>query len=54
VNHERSATGTGASSPAIAWSRTALRMTGLVPTAVNTVGRATPASAAMSSIDVAR
>jgi len=38
----------------IAWSRTALRMTGLVPTAVNTVGRATPASAAMSSIEVAR
>ena len=50
----RSAIGTGASSPARACSTTVRKMTGLGPTAVNTVGRATPASAAMSSIDVAR
>jgi hypothetical protein len=54
LNHGRSASGTGASSPAIARSTTTLRMTGFVPTALKTVGRATPASAAISSIEVAR
>jgi hypothetical protein len=54
VNHGRAAMATGSSSPARAWSTRTLRMTGLGPTAVNTVGRATPAAAAMSSIEVAR
>ena len=49
-----SATGAGASSPAIAWSTTALRISGLGPIAANTVGLATPASAAMSAMEVAR
>jgi hypothetical protein len=54
VNQGRLATATGSSSPARAWSMRILRMTGLGPTAVKTVGRATPAAAAMSSIEVAR
>ncbi|WFR71940.1 hypothetical protein P9209_25360 [Prescottella defluvii] len=40
------------SGPATAASNTARKITGFVPTAVNTVGRATAAARAMSSIEV--
>nr|WP_258545350.1 hypothetical protein [Micromonospora provocatoris] len=52
-NQGRRATGIGSSSPASASSSTWRSRAALEPNAANTVGRATPASAATSASDVA-